>query len=151
MDCDPPSSSVHGILQARILEWAAMSFSRRSSWPRDWTQVSHIGGRLFTDWANREAPVGFSPVQFSRSVVSDSATPWIAAGQASLSITNSRSPLKPMSIESVMPSNHLILCCPLLLLPSIFPSIRVFSGYQILILVFSVSIYWLASQIVLCC
>ena len=56
------------------------------------------------------------------------ATPWIAARQASLSITNSRSPPKPMSIESVMPSNHLVLCCPLLLLPSIFPGIRVFSN-----------------------
>ena len=56
------------------------------------------------------------------------ATPWTAACQASLSITNSRSPPKPMSIESVMPSNHLILCRPLLLLPSIFPSIRVFSN-----------------------
>ena len=57
-------------------------------------------------------------------------TPWIAARQASLSITNSQSPPKSMSIESVMPSNHLILCRPLLLLPSIFPSIRVFSGGQ---------------------
>ena len=55
-------------------------------------------------------------------------TPWTAACQASLSITNSRSLLKPMSIESVMPSNHLILCRPLLLLPSIFPSVRVFSN-----------------------
>jgi len=55
-------------------------------------------------------------------------TPWTAACQASLSITNSQSPPKPMSSESVMPSNHLILCCPLLLLPSIFPSIRVFSN-----------------------
>ena len=55
-------------------------------------------------------------------------TPWSAARQASLSITNSRSPPKPMSIELVMPSTHLILCCPLLLLPSIFPSIRVFSN-----------------------
>ena len=55
-------------------------------------------------------------------------TPWTAAFQASLSITNSRSPPKPMSIELVMPSNHLILCHPLLLLPSIFPSIRVFSN-----------------------
>ena len=54
--------------------------------------------------------------------------PWTAARQASLSITNSRSLLKFMSIESVTPSNHLILCCPLLLLPSIFPSIRVFSS-----------------------
>ena len=56
------------------------------------------------------------------------ATPWTAARQASLSITNSRSPPKPMYIESVMPSNDLILCHPLLLLPSIFPSIRVFSN-----------------------
>ena len=55
-------------------------------------------------------------------------TPWTAACQASLSITNSRNPPKPMSIESVMPSNHLILCRPLFLLPSIFPSIRVFAN-----------------------
>ena len=55
-------------------------------------------------------------------------TPWTAAHQASLSITNSRTLLKHMSIELVMPSNRLILCCPLLLLPSIFPSIRVFSS-----------------------
>ena len=53
-------------------------------------------------------------------------TPWTAARQASLSITNSRSPRKPMSLELMMPSNHLILCRPLLLLPSIFPGIRVF-------------------------
>ena len=72
--------------------------------------------------------ITFSSVQFSRSVMSDSATPWTAAHQASLSITNSRSLLKLMSIESVMPSNHLILCCPLLLPPSIFSSIRVFSN-----------------------
>ena len=56
------------------------------------------------------------------------ATPWTTAHQASLSITNSRSSPKPMSIKLVMPSNHLILCHPLLLLPSIFPSIRVFSN-----------------------
>ena len=56
------------------------------------------------------------------------ATPWITARQASLSITNSQSLLKPMSIESVMPSSHLILCRPLLLLPPIPPSIRVFSN-----------------------
>ena len=65
-------------------------------------------------------------VQFSPSVVCDSVTPWTAARQASLSITNSQSLLKLMSIELVMPSNHLILCRPLLLLPSICPSIRVF-------------------------
>ena len=56
------------------------------------------------------------------------ATPWTAAHRASLSFTSSRSSLRLMSAESVMPSNHLILCCPLLLLPSIFPSIRVFSN-----------------------
>ena len=60
--------------------------------------------------------------------MSDSATPWTAARQASLSITNSQSLLKLMSIEPVMSSNHLILCRPLLLLPSIVPSIRVFSN-----------------------
>ena len=67
-------------------------------------------------------------IQFSRSVVSDSVTPWTAVHQPSLFITNSWSLSKLMSIESVMPSNHLILYCPLLLLPSIFPSIRVFSN-----------------------
>ena len=59
-------------------------------------------------------------------------TPWTAGCQASLPITNFQSLLKLMSIESVMPSNHLILCCPLLLLPSIFPRIRVFSNESIL-------------------
>ena len=62
------------------------------------------------------------------SVTQSGRTPWTAARQASLSITTSRSLLKLMSDESVMPSNHLILCHPLLLLPSIFPSIRVFSN-----------------------
>ena len=71
-------------------------------------------------------------VQFSRSVVSNSVTPWTAAHQASLFITNSQSLPKFMSIESVIPSNHLILCHPLLLLPSIFPSIRVFSDESVL-------------------
>ena len=60
------------------------------------------------------------------------ATPWTAARQASLSITNSQSPPKPMFIESVMPSSHLILCRPLLLLPSIFPSRGVFSNESVL-------------------
>ena len=58
--CDPmnyslPGSSVHGILQARILEWVTISFSRGTSWPRDRTRVSHIGGRRFNLWATREA------------------------------------------------------------------------------------------------
>ena len=76
---------------------------------------------------NGHLSCSFSSVQ-SLSRVWFFATPWTAARQASLSTTNSRSPPKPMSIESVMPSNHLILCRPLLLLPSIFPSIRVFSN-----------------------
>ena len=73
----------------------------------------------------------FSLVQFSLSVVSDSATPWTAARQASLSITKSRSSLKLMSVKSVMPSNHPILCHPLLLPPSIFPSITIFSNQSV--------------------
>ena len=54
MDCSPPGSSVHGILQARILEWVAIPFSKVTSWPRDQTQVSGITGRFFTVWATRE-------------------------------------------------------------------------------------------------
>ena len=71
---------------------------------------------------------GATRIQFSCSVMFDSVTPWAAARQASLSITNSRSLLKFMFIESVMPSNHLILCSPLLLPPSVFLSIKVFSN-----------------------
>ena len=55
MDCSPPGSSVHGILQARILEWVAISFPKGSSWPRGQTQVSQTGGSFFTIWATREA------------------------------------------------------------------------------------------------
>ena len=119
---------VHGILQARILEWVAFPFSRASSQPMDQTQVSHISGEFFTSWATREAQkyIQFSSVQ-SLSHVRLFATPWTAAGQASLSITNSQRLLKLMSIESVMPSSHLILCHPLLLPPTP-PSIRVFSS-----------------------
>ena len=73
-----------------------------------------------------------SPVQFSHSVMCDSATSWTAVYQASLSITNSWSLLKLMSIELVMPFNRLILYHPLLLLPSIFPSIKVFSNESVL-------------------
>ena len=72
----------------------------------------------------------FSSVQ-SLSIVPLFATPWNAARQVSLSITNSQSLLKPISTESVMPSNHLILCHPLLLLPSIFPRIRAFSNESV--------------------
>ena len=76
--------------------------------------------------------MSISSVQFSCSVMSDSATSWTAAHQASLSITNSQSLLKLMSITSVMSSNHLILCHHLPLPPSIFPSIRVFSTESVL-------------------
>ena len=76
--------------------------------------------------------VPISSFQFSCLVVSDSLqSPWTAPCQASLSFTISRGLHKLMSIKSVMPSNHLILCCPLLLLPSIFPSIRVFSNESV--------------------
>ena len=71
-------------------------------------------------------------VDFSCSVISDYTTPWTAACQASLSITNSRSLLKLMSIELVISSNHTTLCCPLLLLPSLFPGIRVFANESVL-------------------
>ena len=74
----------------------------------------------------------FSSVQFSHSVVSNSVTAWISAFQASLSITKSQSLLKLMSTESVISSNHLILCQPLLLPPSIIPSIKVFSNQSVL-------------------
>ena len=77
--------------------------------------------------------VHFSSVQFSHSVMSDSLRPHeVQRRQAFLSITNSQSSLKLMSIESVMPSSHLIFCHPLLLLPSIFPSIRVFSNESVI-------------------
>ena len=80
---------------------------------------------LSVDWTQLRKE--FSSVQ-SLSRVRLFATPWTAAFQASVSITNSWSLPKHMSIESMMPSNHLILCRPLLLLPSIFPTIRVFSN-----------------------
>ena len=93
MDYSPPVSSIHGILQARILEWKCYLSLVQS--------LSRV--RLFT-------------------------TPWIIAHQASLPITNSWSWFKLNSIESMMPSYHLLLCRPLLFLLSIFPSIRVFSN-----------------------
>ena len=73
-DCSLPGSSVHGILQARILEWVAIHFSRGSSQPRDWTWVSCIAGRFFTVWAI-EKPHILVIVQFSHSVVSNSLQP----------------------------------------------------------------------------
>ena len=97
-------------------------FCRKESVRLGWIQKPKVV------WPNS----AFPPRQFSSvqllSHVRLFATPWTTACQASLSITNSLSPPKPMSIELVMPSTHFILCCPLLYLPSIFPSIRVFSN-----------------------
>jgi len=90
--------------------------------------VQHFNSIIFQDFKYFPS---YSIIQ-SLSCVWLFATLWTAAHQASLSITNSRSLLKLMSIKSVMPSNHLILCCPLLLLPSIFPSIRIFSNESVL-------------------
>ena len=108
MDCSPPSSSVHGILQARILEWVLMPSSRGSSYPRDQTHISC--GSCVAAGATGEAPEAVSVSQFSCSVMSDSMTPWTAARQASLSITNSWISAKLISIKLVLSSKHLILC-----------------------------------------
>ena len=108
------------------------NFSKSSIVVVQW--LSHI--QLFaTPWtAACQASLSLSSVQFSSvlTYVWLFVTPWTAARQASLSVTNSQILLKLMSIKSVMPSNYLILCCPLLLLPSIFPSIRVFSNESVL-------------------
>ena len=110
----------HGLSAEKI--WIYFLFAQHSSKIValiDFSSILHASLLTLTWWS-------FSSVQLL-SRVRLFATPWTAACQASLSITSSQSPPKPMSIESVMPSNHLILCRPLLLLPSIFPSIRVFS------------------------
>ena len=134
--CDP-----HGLwsdrllcqwdFQARMLEWVAVSSSRGSSQLReqDLARVLWIKGK--GEEVMKYKPLGVWCFSWPSSVqllsrVRFFATPWIAARQASLFITNSRSPPRSMSIESLMPSNHFILCCPLLLPPSVFSSIRVF-------------------------
>ena len=96
-----------------------------SLWPMEWS-TPHLPG-IRNGFSSVSSVQSLSRVRFL-------ATPWIAACQASLSITNSRSLLKPMSIESMMPSSHLILCCPLLLLPLILPSNRVFSNESALLI-----------------
>ena len=118
---------------SRVLEWIAITFSRDlpdlGIKPR--SPTLQADALLFELPGKPEQSQCFSN-QFSHSVVSNSATPWTAACHASISITNPQSLLKLMSIESVMPSNHPILCHPLFLLPSIFPSIRVFSNESVL-------------------
>ena len=118
MDYSPSASLSMGFSRQEYWSGFAILFSRRSSWPRDQIRVFWIQ---------------FSSVQ-SLSHVRLFAIPWITACQASLSITNSQSLLKLMSIESVMPSSHLILCRPLLLSPPIPPSIRVFSNESTLLM-----------------
>ena len=138
-------------VQRFVTPWTAshraplsMEFSRQEYWSRlpcpcpgiFLTQGSN-SGLLHCRWilyplSHLRAQVNhFSSVQ-SLSRVRLFATPWSAACWASLSITNSQSLFKLIPIESVMPSNHLILCCPLLLLLSIFPSVRVFSNESVL-------------------
>ena len=100
----------------------------------NWTEMWNFSFSLLSFILNILHRISLSDpsVQFSCLVVSDSMSPWTAAHQASLSITNSWSLLKLMFIESVIPSIHLIFCRPLLLPPSIFPSIRVFSTESVL-------------------
>ena len=128
MDYSQPGSSVHGISQERILKWVAIFFSRGSSNPG----IKPMSPALQVDTlplSYQGSPLKY-PVVFVQllSLVLRFATPWTAARQSSLPFTISLSLLKLISIESVMPLNHLILCHPLLLLPSIFPSIRIFSN-----------------------
>ena len=118
-------------LKISIILFTADSFSSKDNQFSSVQSLSHV--QLFvTPWLPCPLPTPTASVQFSRSVVFDSAIPWTAACQASLSITNSWSLLKLMSIESVVPSNHVIHCCTLFLPPSIFPSIRVFSKESVL-------------------
>ena len=120
MDCSPPGSPVHGISQEEY--WSGLPCPSPGDLPDswDWTHVSCIGRQILYLWAT-------SSVQ-SLSHVWLFATPWTSACQASLSITNFRSSLRITSIKSVIPFSYLILCHPLLLLPPIPPSIRVFSN-----------------------
>ena len=127
LDCSPPGSSVHGILQARILERVATLFCRGSYQPTDWTRVSCIAGRFFTIWASRwlfvicsvqSCPTLHGPV--------DCSTLGFPVHHRILELAQTH------VHWVVMPSNHLILCRSLLSLPSIFPSIRVFSSESVL-------------------
>ena len=124
-----------------------------------YTEILELGGQPVCVWGFLKRQSAFSSVQ-SLCRVRLFATPWTAARQASLSITNSRSSLRLTSIESVMPSSHLILCGPLLLLPSIFPSIRIFSDESVLCRVLCCSFFlypsalcWKYSEVIFrnCC
>ena len=126
MDHSLPVSSIHGF--SREEYWSGLPFPSPGDLPNPGIEPRSpaLAGRFLTIWATKGArSVQFSSVAQSCPTLSG---PWITARQASLSITNSQSLLKLMPIKSVMPSSHLILCHPLLLLPPTPPSIRVFSS-----------------------
>ena len=117
--------------KGELLEQCVYICKRGWDWRQNERNWAWLGAGRVQLTHREQRLLQFSSVQ-SLSHVRLFATPWIAAHQASLSITNSRSLLTLMSIESVMPSNHLILCHLLRLLPSIFPSIKVFSNESVL-------------------
>ena len=134
LDCSAPGSSIHGIFQASILEWVqvkGLTFSKQQvknqnpDFPTPELVCNSI--QFFSVDA---LGIQFSSVQLL-SHICLFVTPRIAARQASLSIINSRSSLKLMSIESVMPSSHLILCCPLFLQPQSLPASESFPMSQL--------------------
>ena len=134
---DPCADSVTDSGQGVTSRFAATIYLLSRNYVTGQLCLTALPARYYSDWWDHtiskfkfliwwEIAHQFISVQ---SLIRDnSATPWTASHQASISITSSQSLLKLISIESVMPSNHLILCCPLHLLPSIFSSIRVFSN-----------------------
>ena len=130
--CNPMDCSCQAPLCAGLFKqeyWNGLPFPPPRDLPDPGTEtVSPESSSLAGGFLTTELPGNFLTVVQSPSRVQLFVTPWTAAHQATLSFTISQSVLKLMSLESVMTSNHLILCCPLLLLPSIFPSIRIFSN-----------------------
>ena len=128
MDCSPPGSSVHGIFQARVLEWIAISFSSGSSQPRDWTRVSRTVGRCFTIWATKEAPLSrditlSTKVRLVKAVV----FPVVMYGCESWTVKKAEH-RRIDAFELWCWRRLLRVLCLLLLLPSVFPSSKVFSN-----------------------